>query len=81
MVLVEFENGTFGIREGWLFHRFVDLKHPAFCWARGDRFFKHCTGTKPEVDAVVKVLQDREIDRAIKHPKMDYKIVTQRMEP
>lgn len=45
--LVKFDNGTYGVRAGWLFGwRFRDLTTPGFCWHRGSAWFFDCQGTK-----------------------------------
>ena len=76
--LVEFEDGTFGVRRGWWsFHEFLDLQNPIFWWQQGGRFFRDCTGTRAEAESRLAEMKIREIDIAHKRPAIGYKIVGQ----
>ena len=49
MKLIEFSNGTFGVRRYWFFGwHFMDLKSTNFAWNKGDLYFSHCQGTREE---------------------------------
>ena len=46
--LVEFSDGTFGLRKGlWLFgYKFQDFRNPSFSWTMKSFYFKDCTTTE-----------------------------------
>ena len=49
-MLVEFKDGTFGVRQRhfifWFV--FVDLVNPEFKWSKTSKWFKDCKGTKEQ---------------------------------
>ena len=52
MKLVEFENGTFGVRVRWFFGSyFCDLISPGYTWTYNDKCFKDCQGSRDEAEA------------------------------
>ena len=66
MKLVEFSDGTFGVRLTWSFGwSFVDLKNGQFKWRRGSRYFKDCRGTREEAK---NALQSRALSYKIINP-------------
>ena len=57
MKLVEFNNGTFGIRKNWFFGWwFADLRSQGFTWRRGGAYFTHCQGTREQAENYLKQL-------------------------
>lgn len=64
MKLVQFEDGTYGVRMYWLFGwHFKDLRNPRFEWTRGGEFFHCCKGTR------------REAENAIMHHRIAYRVI------
>lgn len=54
MKLVQFTDGTFGIRVGsWLNYRFIDLDDPIFTWGRKSKHLKSCKGTKEKAKEII----------------------------
>ena len=60
MKIVKFKNGGYGIRTGWLFHKYVDLTTPSFEWNREERHFKDCVSEdKEKVVKIYNLLTDK----------------------
>ena len=63
--LVQFSDGTYGVRVGWLFeYRFRDLVNPEFSWAIGVRHFKDCQGTRDQAEKHLNSFTYRVINEA-----------------
>ena len=52
MKLVKFGENKYGIRMGFLKHKYVDLKTPYFNWSMDSRHYQDCIGTLEEVRKV-----------------------------
>ena len=60
MKVVKFKDGTYAIRKGWIFYKYLDLKTVnSFYWNITDRFFADCKGTKEEVCKRYKQPEDK----------------------
>jgi len=47
MKLVEFKDGTFGVRNNWFFGwHFIDLRSNNFDWTRSSKYFSNCKGSR-----------------------------------
>jgi hypothetical protein len=44
--LVEFSDGTFGIRRGWFHYRFMDFKNNKYWWPQYNEYFFNCKTDK-----------------------------------
>ena len=54
MKLVQFDDGTYGVRKGLIRYRFRDLRSPInYWWAADNPFFKDCKGTLSEAMVVM----------------------------
>lgn len=54
MKLVQFEDGTYGVRTFWFFGWwFRDLACPGFSWKVSSRFFYGCKGTKKKARSLL----------------------------
>lgn len=40
--LVKFSNGKFGVRRGWIFYEYFDLKDTQYWWEKSSRHFPYC---------------------------------------
>lgn len=45
MRIVEFKDGSFGIRSGFIFYKYLDLVVPKLWWSRRFKEFKDCKGS------------------------------------
>lgn len=46
MKLVKFKDGTFGIRYGFIFHKYQDFKNESYKWPSGHRHMIDCKTTE-----------------------------------
>lgn len=54
--LVEFEDGKFGARRGWLTLEFLDLHDPKqFTWYNGSNRDKYCKGTRAQAESAIEL--------------------------
>lgn len=68
MKLVQFENGKYGIRRGWLCYSYLDLvSKQVFWWVKSDGCFKDCQVThQQEAIDGLKVLKRKCTDTVIR---------------
>lgn len=63
MKIVQFKDGTFGIRKGWWFTKYVflDLKDTNYFWPLDHQNFKYSKGTHNQVIEIFNRLNDKGI--------------------
>jgi len=67
MKLVEFEDGTFGIRKFWFFGwYFVDLFSKGYSWTQSSEHFPDCKRTREHAENILSNLKPK---------KLPYKVV------
>ena len=78
MKLVEFEDGTFGVRKGyWIYgYYYLDLTCSLHAWDSKSKFFKDCKGTKEDAIRMRLIRQEelktvRAASRKHKHKVID----------
>jgi hypothetical protein len=49
MTSVIFNDGTYGIRRGLLWHRYLDLENGRYWWSASSKYFQDCKGIKERV--------------------------------
>ena len=58
ITIVKFVNGNWGIRRGWLFYTYKDLKSNKYWWSRKDNYYTDCQGTEKRTKQVYSLMLD-----------------------
>jgi hypothetical protein len=57
--LVKFEDGTWGVRKGWVFFKFRDLRYWESQWYnKNSRMYKECRGEEKQAKRAYEVVMD-----------------------
>ncbi len=74
MKLVEFENGKFGVRTGWL-GSFVDNSCNGRVWGSTDHVIRYCQTTREDAELIIAFFEERKIKKNIR-----YKVIPRTVE-
>lgn len=68
--IVKFSDGTYGIRYGFIFHKYQDFKDPRFTWFSGSLWINHCKTTYEEA---LKFFNDKGFVVEVSNSKGEFK--------